>query len=190
MLRRLLILLLLVALAAGAWLLVPNEQPDVDQRELAAALGGVRALLTAPAASAEDVSAWSTRQHAEHLVLANEGILAAIEGATAPETVEPLSVMGRLVLRSGSIPRGKGQAPESTVPAGTDAAGLLARLTAQEAQVAALDPAAVARLGVVANHPVFGGMTGAQWLRLASIHTRHHLAITDDIVAAGARPAD
>lgn len=184
MLRRLLILLLVLLLTAGLWLYVPSYDPAADQRDLAASLTGVRDLLTAPAARDEATSGWSTHDHAEHIIKANEGILAAIVAGEEPETVEPLSFTGRVVLRTGSIPRGQGQAPESTVPEGAAALELLARLTAQEALVAGLDPEEVGRTGVVANHPVFGGLTGVQWLRLAAVHTRHHLAITDDLRAA------
>jgi hypothetical protein len=63
-----------------------------------------------------------------------------------------------------------------------DAAAALARSAAGLAEVARLE-ARLPRIAGRIRHFAFGLMTACQWLRMARIHTRHHLAIIADLLA-------
>ena len=139
---------------------------------------------------APDVSAWSVRDHLEHLLLADRHVLGWVVDALArpnPAAREHLPhEIGVSLLAYGSIPRGRGPAPEFTRPAGLEPAdlqegfrelrGLAAGLASQPAE---LDACLHAR-----PHHVLGHFTPAEWLRFLHLHHRHHEAIIRDILAA------
>ncbi len=135
------------------------------------------------------ISAWSIAEHLDHLALANRAITQGIEGMlAAPDQDEggDLNLIGRTVLLTGWIPRGKGQAPDFTRPRGALPADLRVELAEIQADVAGLE----GRLSTVAAargrraHPAFGGLRPLQWLRFVGIHNRHHLKIMRDIQSA------
>ena len=41
----------------------------------------------------------------------------------------------------------------------------------------------------VVPHPLLGDFDAASWVHLARVHTEHHLAIIDEILASEARPS-
>ena len=140
------------------------------------------------AVSAPGVSAWSVRDHLEHLLLADRNVLDWVVDAlgrpnSATRERSPHEI-GVLLLARGSIPRGRGPAPDFTLPAGLPSAGLqsgfkaLRRLTADlEPQLAELDGC----LHTLPHH-VLGHFTPAEWLRFLHLHHRHHEAIIRDIL--------
>jgi hypothetical protein len=83
-------------------------------------------------ASAPAVSKWSVKDHLEHLSIANGGIVSWIEracdGDPELDTDGGPTLAGRLVLLVGAFPRGRGKAPERTVPKGTSVEELAARI--------------------------------------------------------------
>ncbi len=189
LLRVLLVLLLVLVAVGAAGSCIAGDAPRQHRRVLDQ-LVELEALLRAEDILVEDVSAWSVHKHVEHLLLANEGIFAMIAAGAAPDPVEPKSWLGRLVLLTGRIPRGRGQAPEGTVPAGLPRDALLALHARVKEAARTLDATALPE-GVVGNHPVFGGFTATDWLRLMAVHDDHHLAIVADVeAAAGGTVAD
>ncbi len=139
----------------------------------------------------ERVSAWSVAQHLDHLAQANllcaATIVSIIE--SPPTGPEPeLTPAGRAVLQTGTIPRGRGQAPRATVPSAASISETRSRLhdahralTAIAERLVAVDEAR-GRLA----HPSLGGFNAYDWLCFIAIHTRHHLKIIEDIQRAGA----
>ncbi len=142
-------------------------------------------------ASAPAVSRWSVKDHLEHLSIVNGGIVRWIERACAgdPEldTGGGPSLVGRIVLLVGAFPRGRGKAPERTLPKGADAEDLVAkfreikkRVEGLEGSLAQLQASDAAR-----NHFVFGNLNAAQWLCFAGIHANHHQKVIRDVLKAG-----
>lgn len=101
--------------------------PSSLRREMSALLGEMEwcAELAADpvrlAARAPAVSGWSVAEQLEHLLRVDRGILGRLGEAargSAPEAAGGPSVTGRLVLVTGTIPRGRGSAPDGTRPEG------------------------------------------------------------------------
>lgn len=134
---------------------------------------------------------WSPAQIAEHVTLAFEYSRAVLDGnppgPAAPRLLRPLvrTFFVKPVLKHGRFTR-KGRAPSmfqpSSVP--SDPPELIARL---EAALRGFeeDLRAAARSGrSTLDHPFFGTMTLTDYLRLQSIHARHHRAQLPGAVVA------
>lgn len=134
------------------------------------------------------VSGWSVAQHAEHLLRSDEGVLSWIartleEESPAERDREPIA-LGVRILEEGVIPRGRGPAPEATLPRGIAASALTSRLEATRGLAVELgerlDEIAAHRATLA--HHVLGPFTPAEWLRFLHIHHDHHDAILRDIL--------
>lgn len=128
----------------------------------------------------EAVSQWSVGMHLDHCVLSalriTEMLATSDPAAGRPE----FSLLRRIVLFTGIIPRGRGRAPAPSLPApeiSRDQAeqGLLAADRALE-RMAGLGPETWWR------HEVFGAMGPADTRRFIDVHNHHHLKIIRDIV--------
>lgn len=137
----------------------------------------------------ERVSAWSVHEQVEHLLLADRGIVKWIfraleEAEPAGRAGEPTDV-GRAILDAGAIPRGRGPAPDGTIPRGATPPELVDQLEALRELCGGME----ARLEAIAAsrqtrpHHVLGHFTPAEWLRFLHVHHLHHAAIIDDILA-------
>lgn len=157
--------------------------------ELAELAAGDAARLARRAA---DVSGWSVGEHLQHLALTDLAVLGAIErhergesiGATGVKTTRRgISLVGRVVLLFGRIPRGRGRAPELVRPVDFTVERLRRDLADVSRRLAALvaDPARVDRSTARAPHPVFGSLSASEWMRFLVIHHRHHQRIVRDI---------
>ncbi|WP_420450154.1 DinB family protein [Candidatus Palauibacter sp.] len=140
--------------------------------------------------AAPDVSAWSVRDHLEHLYLSDRAVLLWVADAlTRPDPGARADFpreIGVSLLARGSIPRGRGPAPEFTLPAGLEPADLrtgLEKLQAQTTDLASRMEALDACLHTLPHH-VLGHFTPAEWLRFLHLHHRHHDAIIADILSA------
>lgn len=171
-----------VLFGVGIWV-AGDAEGSRDQ--LLAQLDELQTLIEAEDVAVGDVSDWSVHQHAEHLLRANEGILSMIAAGRTPDPVEPKAMLGHVVLMTGTIPRGKGQAPDSTVPRRLSHDDLVAMHARVEEAAQAIDTDGFSD-AVVGNHPVFGGLTSTDWLRFAAVHDEHHLKIVADIRARAA----
>ena len=142
------------------------------------------------AVSAPEVSAWSVQDHLEHLLFSDRSVLDWVLKAVArpnPETREQFPhEFGVALLARGSIPRGRGPAPDFTLPTGLAAADVRTGLEALRARAGGLEPR-MAELDACRHtlpHHVLGHFTPAEWLRFLHLHHRHHEAIIRDILAA------
>ncbi len=141
---------------------------------------------------AERVSAWTVADQLDHLARSTQAMVDAIETALHPDALgggRP-SLVGRMVLFTGWIPRGAGKAPQRTQPE-TGSRDQLASLLARSRQaLERLEPRLpeIDRAGGRFNHFAFGDLTSRQWLSVIDIHTRHHLKIIRDIQDAPGSP--
>ena len=132
----------------------------------------------------ETVSTWSVAEQLDHAVRVFAAILGRIDQPLDTE-LRPLNLTGRIILWMGRIPRGKGRSPKSVLPLPSSREDL--RQSVNEAR-SLLDRIVSGRASEsrkrIVLHPAFGGLTARQALRLTLIHTRHHLAITREILAS------
>ena len=172
------------------------SEPYTTQDSLAGVRAGIDHCLERAAApdqpgiAAPEVSAWSVREHLEHLLLSDRRVLGWVVEALAtpnPETREASpNEIGRALLARGSIPRSRGPAPEFTRPAGLESGDLRAGFEALCGLAAGFEPrlAQLDACRLTLPHHVLGHFTPAEWLRFLHLHHRHHEAIIRDILAA------
>ena len=170
---------------------------DIDAQEEYRALGALyddlEALLAWPDERLfrvnEDVSGWSPAHHLHHVALANSRMLKAAEVICAGHPmVRPEAALNEAGRRTLAEERfGRGKAPENVAPPETvtraDLEKVLARSRKKYAGTEALLPELAARTGGL-PHPYMGTLRADEWLRLARIHTLHHLAIIREIDVA------
>jgi hypothetical protein len=133
------------------------------------------------------VSGWSVGQHLEHLTLSDELTLEGLSnllnrpGSTTPR--QP-TLVGRICLWAGYIPRGRGKAPKGVVPQGMPGQEIHDRLTAVREKFVELEASVETLASSTATqpHPVFGHLDACQWLRFTDMHHHHHQKIIRDIV--------
>lgn len=140
--------------------------------------------------SAPEVSAWSVQDHLEHLLFSDRNVLDWVLKALArpnPETrAQSPHDIGVGLLARGEIPRGRGPAPDFTLPDGLASADIRAGFEALRALAAGLEPqlTALDACRLTLPHHVLGHFTPAEWLRFLHLHHGHHDAIIQDILAA------
>ena len=135
------------------------------------------------------VSGWSPAQHLFHILKSNgmmlKGIRLICKGAPPVLPEGALNRMGRIILERGRFLRG-GQAPDAVVPPKEltldDLRQAFARSRATYDATAALLPEMADAQGYL-PHMFLGDLDARQWLRLARLHSEHHLGIVRDILA-------
>ncbi len=143
-------------------------------------------------AEAAKVSKWTIGKQLEHLLLSDSSIFDSfdrlIDGRDAPAPGGP-TWLGRIILATGFIPRGRGKAPKGVRPAGRAASDIeagLHRLRQRCDQLREHLPL-LEEAGWRCHHPYFGALAIGEWMRFMDVHHRHHLKIVRDIrKAAGA----
>ncbi len=130
------------------------------------------------------ISGWSVAQQLDHILKVCSAML---KGLIRPGEAPPagINMIGRVILLVGRIPRGRGKAPERLRGVDASAEQLAASLEdvrrlLTEVRAESFRPAN----NPILRHPFFGGLTPAQTLRTIVVHTRHHLRIAREIIAA------
>lgn len=134
-----------------------------------------------------EISGWSVGEHLDHLGKVGGGILHLL-AKDKPVEFRGVSLLGRVVLGAGWIPRGKAKAPEKMQGvAGTkeEIDSLLGRGEELLRQLAE-NPPRERRLPLV-KHPYFGGLNAPQAARFVAVHNHHHLKIIRAVAAAHGR---
>ena len=143
---------------------------------------------------AQEVSGWSVGEQLEHLLLTDRMILDGfdrlLDGTVTTAGGGPTAI-GRFILVSGYIPRGRGRAPKGVVP-GTLAASEIA---SGFDQVKTRFEKLTTRLGEIEassatyRHPLMGDFNAGQWLKFVKIHHKHHQKLIRDIRRQSERQA-
>ena len=138
---------------------------------------------------ATSVSAWAVHQHLEHLLLADRAIVGWLKTVKAGEAESAgpggPTWRGQVVMWFQMIPRGKGRAPDFTVPTNADLERVREGFGSMRDEIEGLRAAlpTLAGSSCTRQHHVLGKFTPAKWLRFAHIHHVHHRKIIDDILA-------
>lgn len=118
--------------------------------------------------------------HIEHTLLVLNSITDALAKSDPKQFKRTFSFIRLLVFAFGKIPRGKGRAPEIVKPKNLVSVSYLQdHLLETRVKLKELD---VLQPGSYFRHPVFGNLRLQDAKRFLSIHTKHHLAIIDDII--------
>lgn len=129
----------------------------------------------------ENVSKWSVGMQIEHCLLGTYGICKAVAQSERYTGKIKKGIPRRYVFLTGTIPRGRGRAPEAGLPKeATTPAELTAFLEKVRGQVTA---AVNANADGYWNHFIFGIMKRDDALKFVAIHNNHHLKIIADILA-------
>ena len=153
------------------------RQIGSELSELARLAGDSEAM----ASRAPSVSGWSVGEHVEHLAASDQlildGLLKIGSDATGGKPGRP-NLLGRICLTAGWIPRGRGRAPEATVPRGAEPEEILRRIRGQEEGFAVLADSAesLATTRATVPHPVFGrlGRRLRDFRRVAGVALARH----------------
>jgi hypothetical protein len=163
-----------------------------EYRALGTSYDAFERLLDEPDAAlyhvAGDVSQWSPAQHLHHILVADgmmlKGIQLICRGGSRILPEGALNDAGRYVLAHGFV-RGRGQAPQAVVPpeepSRDDLQHSLDRSRHTYHDTEAILPALPDAEGYL-PHGYLGELDAAQWLRLARLHSEHHLSIIRDII--------
>ena len=129
----------------------------------------------------ESVSQWSIALHVDHLLKVNNKILDRIEKSEPTEEAVPLSLIGRIVLITNYIPRGKAKAPEFVMPEQKSPEELLKFIAQTQDRFKGFSEENLNKK-IIFNHHMLGGMNPKQWMRFAYVHQNHHLKIIKEIL--------
>lgn len=168
-------------------------KPEQDLRRLLDSLARAKVVVAWPEdrlyVRDERISLWSPAQHLEHLSLVLVRVLRTIELLREGEDERILrqgrpSFAARMLLLTGWIPRGRGESPDEVIPDPRPVRHRLQTTLADATlQAARLEPVAAGLAAVEGRfpHPALGAFDAAEWMRFLHVHTKHHLAIIEDI---------
>lgn len=126
------------------------------------------------------VSASPVGWHIEHSLLVIKRIIKAVESSDPANYKWKFNLNRNYVFTFRKIPRGKGKAPKSVTPAGLIEPTTLAKeLEAVRATIPALDSL---QPDHYFDHPYFGMLNLKAARKFLVLHTKHHLAIINDII--------
>lgn len=132
------------------------------------------------------VSGWNVGEHLEHTALTmaamNGRLLEALDAEH--NTRAGPTWAGRVVLLTGFIPRGRGKAPQVTLPPDNPTPERIVRNLSEARKKLAELERNLAEIEIATGrsaHPVLGQFSPAEWLRFIDIHNRHHLKIIREI---------
>jgi hypothetical protein len=136
----------------------------------------------------EAVSGWSVAEQVDHLVKVNRSIFTHLLTRT-PAPGPTISWIGKAVLLTGWIPRGKSTSPKALRGTAATAAELSAKLEESREAFRKLAAEPEALLDPVPSlpHKMFGALTAVEAVRFVPIHTHHHLKIVADIRKSAGR---
>lgn len=130
----------------------------------------------------ESVSQNGVGWHIQHSILVVQRIISAVEGSNPASYTRTFNFSRTLVFTLNKIPRGRGKAPKSVVPTGIfTAESLFTEVQQLKIRINVLD---TLNSNQYFEHPYFGKLNLKATRKFLEIHTLHHLAIMDDIIAA------
>jgi hypothetical protein len=118
--------------------------------------------------------------HIQHTLLTTRRIIKAIESSNPKSYEWKFNLTRNFVLTFNKIPRGKGKAPNSVIPNETLVPSeLLIEIQELKAKINVLD---TLHSNHYFDHPYFGHLNLKATRKFLEIHTKHHIAIIDDIL--------
>jgi hypothetical protein len=122
-------------------------------------------------------SAWCVAEHLDHTLKVTTTTLQILLKPELPVLPRGINLIGRMVLLTGWIPRGRGRSPEKLRGAQVPADQLEAQLALLDELIERIASEPPRNASPVFRHPFFGGLTFAESLSFLTIHTEHHLKI-------------
>ena len=174
----LLLILFICGIISTAMLIKPDEitQPEF----LAAELVEIESMLPYRDFLSEEVSKVDVAWHMDHSLKVINGVIKNLHSSDPDEYRKEFNFVRMMVFAVGSMPRGVGKAPASTLPP--------EEIITEDI----LDQSNEAKLSVESlnsahshshfNHPVFGLLDLEDSKKFLEIHINHHLAIIRDII--------
>ena len=118
--------------------------------------------------------------HIQHTLLATKKIIQAIEGSNPPNYKWKFNLTRSFVFTFNKIPRGKGKAPKSVIPNEPFEPSVLHReIEELKSKINVLD---TLNANNYFDHPYFGSLNLKATRTFLEIHTKHHIAIIDEII--------
>jgi hypothetical protein len=122
-------------------------------------------------------SSWCVAAHLDHTLKVTNSTLQILLKPELPVLPKGINLIGRLVLITGWIPRGRGRSPERLRGAQVPAEELEAQLALLDELIVRVAAEPSRNASPVFRHPFFGGLTFAESLTFLTVHTDHHLKI-------------
>ena len=138
-----------------------------------------------------DVSGWSIAEHADHVAKSTASIARLSRGLVAgkigDEALQPDDKRLTRFLSGRSIPRGRTAPANITAEEGVSADAASRALADAHEALEALSAQAEALTAAERRfqHPFFGPLKAAEWVRFCGVHAEHHLGIAREIASAG-----
>jgi hypothetical protein len=126
---------------------------------------------------------WCAAEILEHLALAFGGTAkflgkVAADGKSSASKMTMKQRIGIAVVTGGEFIPGGRKAPQGVTPKGMAADQVLPTIRKNLSEMDEAISACEAKLGTkikIADHPVLGPLTVAQWRKFHKVHTRHHM---------------
>jgi hypothetical protein len=131
-------------------------------------------------AIATGISAVPAGWHLEHSFLVIAKITAALKNSDPQKYKWKFSMPRAFVFATGSIPRGKGKAPNHVLPKNDITPETLNTHLAMALEAIKVLPGL--QPGNFVEHPYFGDLNLKRAVKLLELHTKHHIKIINDIV--------
>lgn len=128
------------------------------------------------------VSGWGVSEHLDHLLK----VLQAVSSFIILAEEKPdgkLNFIGKVVLTTGFIPRGRAQSPKAVRGARANREELQRAVAACRGTLSKIAAPAQRPKYPIFPHPFFGHLTRGQALRFLVVHNQHHFKIIRDILA-------
>lgn len=127
------------------------------------------------------ISAWSVGMQIHHALLATSRICEALIGSEPGAKQQSFSLLRSVILLFGKIPRGRGKAPDPSIPSTTVTQEELDTLL-KSARTLLKDAEQTFPLSWW-EHVVFGVMKRDTAIKFIHTHNKHHLSIISDILS-------
>ncbi|WP_044207657.1 hypothetical protein [Flammeovirga sp. OC4] len=119
--------------------------------------------------------------HIKHSLLVLDSVIEAMKKSDPQKYKWSFKLPRLIVFGMNKIPRGKGKSPKMVRPEKYDEASLRADLIVTKQKMADLS---TLEKDKYFKHPYFGDLKKKQAIKFLMIHTKHHMAIADDIIKA------
>jgi hypothetical protein len=120
--------------------------------------------------------------HIEHSLLTINGIIEVLKKVEPNNYKWKFNLIRIVILATKKIPRGKAKSPESVVPKGSASRDVLtSNIYATQQKIEELNSL---HKNAYFEHPLFGKLNLRHAIKFLEIHTRHHLDIIEEILAA------